>query len=701
VARIDVQGFQGEVPALEPRVLPERFAQVARNCDFSRGSLRPIDGMRRVGAAAKAGTIRSLFRWAAQAGQDAEGEIAQVSDTTPVQVTSATPHGLATGQRVFLAGTGLALDDAYYSVTVTGADTFTLDDTAAAGTAASGTWTKENGYWFHWSAPVDVVRSPTAGNADERVYYTGDGRPKMTYSPIAVQGATREYPLASYDLGVPAPGDSPTVNIVETALTITGITNAKPVVVTVADHGLATGSRVAVAGVTGMSEVNGATYTITVLDSDTFELDGTDGRAWGAYGGAGTATVVGATDPTLLTSRRYVYTYVSALGEEGPPSDDSRLIEVAPGQSVELSALATGPTDGSYNIDRKRIYRAVSSAIGTQYQFVAELAIATQTYNDTIADADLGAVLPSWDPAFPGSEWSPPPQALAGLTLLGNGVLAGYVGNEVRLTPPYQPHAWPVAYRHVTPYPVVAIGALGRSVVAVDHVDAYLITGATPEAMDMTPLRIEQPCVSARGLVSLGNGGVAYPGPDGLVLITESGADIVTAGYLTREDWQALRPESIHAYLLDGQYVAFYDDGTTQAGFIFDPAAEGGRGLVRIDTYATAGYRDALSDALYLVVGNRFERWDAAALARLRLRWRSRPFELRGACLSCAQVWAEGYADLVLRVYVDGVLLRERTVTSRRPFRLPPREGDDWTFEVEGTETVHRVSLASTMRELP
>lgn len=699
---IDVQGFRGEIPALEPRVLPDRYAQVARNCDFSRGSLRAVRGMRRVGVAAKAGTIEALFRWAAVAGEDAEGDIASVENTSPVRVTTSSPHGLQTGERAFVTGTGLSVDDAVYNVTVVDGDTFSLDGTSAAGTASAGTWTKENGYWFHWVDPVDVVRSPTAGNVDDRIYWTGDGKPKMTYSPIAVQGATREYPLNSYDLGVPAPASSPTVQTVETVLNIEDITNARPAVVTVTGHGLDNGSRVRIQNVSGMTEVNSAAaYDVTVVGPDAFELDDTDSRNWGAYSSGGTATVLNLADSSLVDSRRYVYTYVSALGEEGPPSDDSALVDVSPAQTVDLSGLDTGPLSGQYNIDRKRIYRTVTSAVGTAYQFVAEIGIATQSYSDAKGDADLGEVLPSWDPSLPGSEWSPPPETMQGITALNNGVLAGFDGNEVRLTPPYQPHAWPVAYRHVTPYPVVAVGALGRSIVAVDHSDAYLITGATPEAMDMTPLKIEQPCVAKRSMVSLGNGGVAYAGPDGLVLIQESGAQIITAGYLTRSDWQALNPESIHAYLLDGRYIGFYTqrDGT-QGGFIFDPTAEGGQGWIRLDTYATAGYRDALTDALYLVVDGNFERWDANTVNRLTYRWRSRRFETRGSAMSIVQVWADGYSDLTLRLIADGQQVLQKAVTSRDPFRIPAGTPDDWEIEVEGSETVHHIGLAEAPEEL-
>lgn len=63
---------------------------------------------------------------------------------------------------------------------------------------------------------------------------------------------------------------------------VTSASNASPVVITTsAAHGLTTGTRVTIAGVTGSSTANG-TFVATVLTTTTFSLDGT------SAGGAGT-----------------------------------------------------------------------------------------------------------------------------------------------------------------------------------------------------------------------------------------------------------------------------------------------------------------------------------------------------------------------------------------------------------------------------
>jgi hypothetical protein len=71
---------------------------------------------------------------------------------------------------------------------------------------------------------------------------------------------------------------------------VTGATAASPVQITSAAHGLATGARVVIAGVTGMTGVNG-THQITVTGADTFTLNGSSGS--GTYGGGGTWHVAG------------------------------------------------------------------------------------------------------------------------------------------------------------------------------------------------------------------------------------------------------------------------------------------------------------------------------------------------------------------------------------------------------------------------
>ena len=70
--------------------------------------------------------------------------------------------------------------------------------------------TDEKKNWFHWTTDVDVVQGFIAGDVTERTYYTGDGNPKVTNNALALTGAGTDYPIASYDIGVPKPTVAPT-----------------------------------------------------------------------------------------------------------------------------------------------------------------------------------------------------------------------------------------------------------------------------------------------------------------------------------------------------------------------------------------------------------------------------------------------------------------------------------------------------------
>lgn len=74
-----------------------------------------------------------------------------------------------------------------------------------------------------------------------------------------------------------------------TSGTITGIAQpSNPTSITSTGHGLVTGAIITISDVGGMVELNGNNYTITVVDANTFTLDGIDNTAYGAYTGGGT-----------------------------------------------------------------------------------------------------------------------------------------------------------------------------------------------------------------------------------------------------------------------------------------------------------------------------------------------------------------------------------------------------------------------------
>lgn len=74
----------------------------------------------------------------------------------------------------------------------------------------------------------------------------------------------------------------------DSSAAISGIAQDAQGTVTAIGHGFATGDSIYIDGVVGMTEVNGAVYTITVVDPDTFTI-GTDTSGFTAYSSGGTA----------------------------------------------------------------------------------------------------------------------------------------------------------------------------------------------------------------------------------------------------------------------------------------------------------------------------------------------------------------------------------------------------------------------------
>jgi hypothetical protein len=80
--------------------------------------------------------------------------------------------------------------------------------------------------------------------------------------------------------------------IVEAGKNVTAITQASPCVVTAVGHGYTTGQEVYLTGISGMTQLNGRNFKITVLTADTFSLQYRNGNnvnstAYGAYTSGG------------------------------------------------------------------------------------------------------------------------------------------------------------------------------------------------------------------------------------------------------------------------------------------------------------------------------------------------------------------------------------------------------------------------------
>lgn len=542
-----------------------------------------------------------------------------------------------------------------------------------------------NKHWFEWDADVDVIRSPIARDDYQRVYYTGDGKPKKTDSSVAT--SSTPYPDTAYLMEVPKPDNAPEVSVADSS-DEANVEATAYVVTFVSDYG-EEGQPSDASEVVDMQFKSRDIQDVDT-DEDAIDIDG-DGRD--DWGEDDTVAIVDSTgndgDYTIASVSYDEDSDTTTIGFNESISDSTADGELR--TRVELSDIPTTPS-GDYNLDKVRIYRYHAGSTNGEYVLVGEVSIGTSDYTDTTVPQELGEVLPT-------AEYNTPPEDMEGLVIMANGVAAGFSGNEVCLSEPFLPYTYPSEYRQSTDYPIVGLGAFGTTLVVLTEGSPYILTGVDPASMTMEELGLPQACVSKRGIVSI-QGGVIYPSPDGLVMVGEGGPRILTRDILTRDQWQDYNPSSIHAYYHDNRYHGFYDDGSTQAGFIFDPQ-DPQNTWTDVDTYATAGYADLETDTLYLVEDGELVKWDQGD-DPMTFRWRSKVFQPKGAVnFTCGRIVAASYDKLFFRLYVDGQLALEQQVRSDAIFRLPSGfRAREWEIELEGEDPVDWVAIASSPTEI-
>lgn len=629
--RISLGPFRGRIPKVSDRAIPEANATIATGCDMRSGEIRPFRKSALVQAIG-AGNWQSFYRWYEEDG---------------------------------------------------------------------------TGHWLQFPGDVDVIRGPTADDVWQRIYWTGDSRhdePRMSYTgPIQTGGGAM--PNVSYKLGVPAPA---TQLVIDAEPEITGnvseIANERPIrVTTEAAHGLETGELVRfdveaeapAADVNDLAEfLNGNDFQITVTGEDEYTLDNTD--AFNIDYSAFTAgTFTQYFDPGFLSTRFYVHTYVTELSEEGPPSEPSESVELGPTQKVTLTLPVLEPTDAQGRlITKRRIYRTATGNRFSQFQFVAELDIAEDTYRDEVATVDLGEPIES-------TQWDAPDSDLKGLRLAAQGFAVGFFNNKVAFSEPYMVHAWPTSYQLALDYDVVAVEVVDNGVVVGTTGRPYLIQGIEPRSMMPRRLESNYACVSKRSMVSMGYAAV-YASTEGLVYVGAGQARLITEGAFTELEWAEYAPETIHAYAHQGRYIGFYDAGAgKKGGFIFDPRNPD-IGIVDLGFWAKSCFTDVRERYLYLLTdGNDIMRWDDPGEDLQPMQWRSKEFVTqRPSSLSAAKLSADNY-PITFRLYGDGVLRHEKQITAPDPFVLPAGYlARNWHFEFEGTANLQDFQVADSYGEL-
>ncbi|QIG66920.1 hypothetical protein EVB41_089 [Rhizobium phage RHph_TM3_14A] len=271
---------------------------------------------------------------------------------------------------------------------------------------------------------------------------------------------------------------------------------------------------------------------------------------------AGTLNVTasGGVSATLV-SRAYVATLVSEYGEEGPSSDPFLIT----GKLDDTFDVTLPAVDPSYlgvtrNIKKIRLYRTIVSGNGTTtYYLVTEVnaLVTTQHYFDTMTDAALSS-----QPLLESTAWTEPPD-LDGFIVMPNGIVAGYIDNELWFSEPYRPHAWPAAYSLTLEFQIVGLGVINQTLVVCTEGNPVTASGVNPANITTSKLALFEPCLSKGSIVSTEEG-VYYTSPNGLVLVNAGVAQNITKQYISKDQWTSIVNEGkVNAGRLGSAYYAF------------------------------------------------------------------------------------------------------------------------------------------------
>lgn len=319
-------------------------------------------------------------------------------------------------------------------------------------------------------------------------------------------------------------------------------------------------------------------------------------------------------------TRAYLYTFVSAYGEEGPPS----LPTTATGTNGTWTITnfdTTIPSAANYNISTIRIYRTVSGTTNTEYYHVADVALGTTTYNDTALDAIIALNF-----TLPSLTWTPPPSTLKGIIAHPGGFMVGFSGRDLWISEPYQPHAWPVQYIQTMQTEIVGVAIFNNCIIVTTTSHPYVATGMSPLSITMQKLDSIDPCVARRSMATT-LAGVFYASPQGIIMNDSTQSTLVTQQLFTREEWQnQFSPTTVYAVPYGMQYIAF---DTTAQGFIFSPN-ETNAPLTTLDRFSNVAaiQIDSYSGDVYLVQANQVRLWDPPASLPYSYTWTSKQFDL-------------------------------------------------------------------------
>ena len=470
-------------------------------------------------------------------------------------------------------------------------------------------------YWLSWKEQVDVAESPVYVENNFRIAFTSpEFEPRQTDLTLASFGGVPDaLPQSWYVLGVTPPVTKAVI------ATVTG--GAAPQVSRVYLYTFVTqwgeesapspASDITIGNATGVWDITMPdvaptnTYAITNVIYASGRLRLTLDTTFGLR----------AKETLILTGLDAALNNTYRVDEVDKTNNYAYIKMTSPGALVDVTGTATRASAHNTIGMIKRLYRSITTADGTQYFLVGDkIPVATTTFNDNVTV--IGEPISSIG-------WAMPPADLQGLCTHPSGAMIGFVGNQVYISEPYSPYAWPLAYVLVLDFQIVAISISGQSAIIGTTGKPYVLTFSDP--LSATPQKLDNnwPCLSKLGMISF-NAGVYYPTNLGLAYIGSGGMRIVTEELYAQRDWDKVNPRTFKAAAYDNRYYATYEkEGATSVLVISEL-----QGIVQINVPAESMFTDRETGEVYIAQGKKIQQLNALSEGNLEYSWTSRVFIL-------------------------------------------------------------------------
>lgn len=594
--------------------------------------------------------------------------------------------------------------------------------------------------WLVWPSYVDAAISPTSGDTLNRVFWTGDGEPRMAAYDDAISGGG-PYPAGWYVLGVYPPAAAATIAVTGGALPVEVRSYVYTFVTRYGEESppspatVYTGNANGTWNLSGMSlppantgTVTGATANTPVVGQVTVQLN----SAYGIMANE-EITLAGVGGMTALNGKRKVLSV----------SGNNVVVALSTAQTYTSGGTWSRVAPHNLTAMKKRIYRTIADV--AEYKFVAEINATDTGFADTVAATALGEPLPTLDADLP-------PKDGHSLTELANGSFACLSGNQLCFSVPFKPYLWPQAYRYSFSGQGVALSTATNVVIVLREAGKPIIASATlPDSVSMADADIDAACVSKASVVDIGNGCI-YASTDGLYMVGPAGVRNITAGLYTFEEWKQLRPDTFKAAYFDQHYYAMHETLEGDEEKILRLSLDEPDSIWQITEQVDLLYSSDLDAALYAVKGNKIYEWDADDANRYLASWRGPTLQLGSPVnFSVAQVHANfgeilpvddsitqanqlilanadnvdgeiasaevltyevcasallqqpSISDRIVQFSLirDGQVVFTKTLNSSKAFKLPAgKKSEIWSYEVAANVSVRSIAMATSMEEL-